>query len=398
MVRRARAPFDPLDAAYRAGQEIYKQGLLTVVNARRRALGRKPAAWPEVGATPAEERWSEGSARLFRYRIKNDARASKSGAPLLLVCSLINRPYILDLIEERSVARRLLDSGRDVWLLDWGRPSADDARRGLDEYALDLLPRAAAAVLAETNSPSLHVLGYCMGGTLALCALGAGRLPAASLVALATPVALRDSGLLSAWCRAPGFDPEEVARVYGNVPPHLTGPAFKMLDPVGLATKFTALESKAGDDDFIRFFLAMETWLEDSVAFPGCAFADWVGLYRQDALVGGRFTLGGRAVELGRVACPILNIVAEGDYITPPESSEALERVAPRAPYELIRMSGGHIGLSTGGAAHKKLWPRVAEWLSAHEPPLDNLMRMHKNSARSGANMMRAHKKRKARS
>ena len=52
-------------------------------------------------------------------------------------------------------------------------------------------------------------------------------------------------------------------------------PAFKMLDPVGLATKLIHLDEKIGDDDFVRFFLAMETWLEDSVSFPGRAFADF---------------------------------------------------------------------------------------------------------------------------
>ncbi|MCA1662668.1 MAG: alpha/beta fold hydrolase, partial [Myxococcales bacterium] len=282
--------FDPLDFAFRAGQELYKAGLLSLINGRRQSRGRPPVAWPQVAATAADVFWQEGNARLIRYR-RDDAPRGKT--PLLLVCSLINRPYILDLVAERSVVRRLLERGHDVWLLDWGSPGAADASRSLGGYALEQLPRAAAVVTERAGSDRLHVLGYCMGGTFSLMAIAAGRLPAASLVSMATPVAFHDDGLLSLWCRAPGFDPAELARAYGNVPPHVLQPAFKLLDPAGLAAKFVHLDTKIEDDDFLRFFLAMETWLEDSVAFPGRAFTDWIQLYRTDALARGELVVDG---------------------------------------------------------------------------------------------------------
>jgi polyhydroxyalkanoate synthase len=224
-------------------------------------------------------------------------------------------------------------------------------------------------VTRESRSPQLHLLGYCMGGTLSIMAIAAERLPAATLVSMATPVALHDQGLLSLWCRTPGFDPAELAAAYENVPAHILQPAFKMLDPVGLATKFVQLDDKIADDEYLRFFLAMETWLEDSVAFPGRAFVDWVGLYRTDALARGSLILDGARIDLGRVRCPIFHIVAEGDYITPPASSEALQRLAGARDQEFVRMKGGHIGLSTGRAAHERLWPAVSDWLRAHDAP-----------------------------
>lgn len=356
--------FDPLDVAFRAGQELYKAGLLSLINARRQTRGRAPAGWPQVASTPADLMWQEGNARLLRYRRDGERPAA---TPLLLVCSLINRPYVLDLLAERSVVRRLLNRGHDVWLLDWGTPTAADATRPLADYALEQLPRAAAVVTKRAGSERLHILGYCMGGTLSLMAIAAERLPAASLVAMATPVAMHDEGLLSLWCRAPGFDPVELAAAYGNVPPHVLQPAFKMLDPVSLATKFVHLDGKVEDDDFVRFFLAMETWLEDSVAFPGRAFVDWVQLYRTDALARGELTLDGNAIELARVRCPIFHVLADGDYITPPPSSLALETLTSARAQKTMRLSGGHIGLSTGRAAHERLWPAVADWLHEND-------------------------------
>ena len=69
----------------------------------------------------------------------------------------------------------------------------------------------------------------------------------------------------------------------------------------------------------------METWLEDSVAFPGRAFTDWIQLYRSDALARGELVLDGVPIDLGRVRCPIFNVIADTDYITPAASSLALE-------------------------------------------------------------------------
>jgi polyhydroxyalkanoate synthase len=386
--------FDPIDFAFRAGQELYKAGLISIINTRRQERGRAPVAWPQVGATPSELMWSEGSARLLRYRRGEGARRT----PLLLVCSLINRPYVLDLLEERSVVRRLLDGGHDVWLLDWGTPTRADADRSLAGYALELLPRVAERVCATAGTDSLHLLGYCMGGTLSLLAIAADRIPAASLVAMATPVDLFDDGLLSTWCRTPGFDPVELAAVYGNVPPHVLQPAFKMLDPVALATKLVHLDGKVDDDDFVRFFLAMETWLEDSVAFPGRAFVDWIALYRSNALARNELTLDGVRIDLARLRCPIFNIVADGDYITPPRSSLALQQLAPRAELRLMRLAGGHIGLSTGRAAHQNLWPAVSDWLLLRDasaqktPPRPNGANAQQNGAdaqRNGADAQR---------
>jgi poly[(R)-3-hydroxyalkanoate] polymerase subunit PhaC len=359
--------FDPLDFAFRAGQELYKAGLLSVINSRRQSRGRAPVGWPQVAATPADVFWQEGNARLIRYRRDDAGAVPAAKTPLLLVCSLINRPYVLDLLAERSVVRRLLERGHDVWLLDWGTPSAADATRSLGDYALAQLPRAAAVVTERTGADRLHVLGYCMGGTFSLMAIAAGLLPAASLVSMATPVALHDEGLLSLWCRAPGFDPAELARAYGNVPPHVLQPAFKMLDPAGLASKFVYLDSKVEDDDFLRFFLAMETWLEDSVAFPGRAFTEWVQLYRSDALARGELVLDGVRIDLGRVRCPLFHIIADSDYITPPASSLALETLTGTRAQKTVRLAGGHIGLSTGRAAHERLWPAVSEWLHAQD-------------------------------
>jgi polyhydroxyalkanoate synthase len=351
---------DAVGEAFAAGQALYKTNLIATLNLFRVQAGHAPLGWPSRGVTPTQLMWSDGPVRLLRF-----AGPKPHRAPILCVCSLVNRPYVIDLLPGRSVVEALQRDGRELWLLDWGTPEPATDALGLEHFALGLIPRALAEVEAGTGQTP-HLLGYCMGGTLSLIALAAGT-RARSLTCMATPVDLHDDGLLSLWTRAPGFDPRTVVSAYGHAPPHLLQPAFKMLDPVGLSTKLVRARERIGDDAFMAFFLAMEQWLEDSVAFPGRAFVEWVQLYRDNALLRARFRVGARELSLREVTTPLLSLIAEGDYISPPRSCRAIEIAAPRAAQRVLTIDGGHIGLATGAAAHKSVWPEVSGWLDAVE-------------------------------
>jgi poly(3-hydroxyalkanoate) synthetase len=59
--------------------------------------------------------------------------------------------------------------------------------------------------------------------------------------------------------------------------------------------------------------------------------------------VEGRFELGGRVVQLGKITCPMLNVYVKEDHIIPPVTSQAL---------------GGKVGSSD----YAELGLRVATW------------------------------------
>jgi len=87
---------------------------------------------PGVGQTPKEVVWRAGRSELWRYR-SDHVRVSP---PLLIVYSLFNRSYILDLRPGNSVVERLLGAGFDVYLLDWGVPDERDSSNRLGEALL----------------------------------------------------------------------------------------------------------------------------------------------------------------------------------------------------------------------------------------------------------------------
>ena len=89
------------------------------------------ALQPKVASTPHDVVYEKNSLQLYHYRRESPAVVAE---PVLICYALVNRPYILDLQSERSVVRRLLEGGLDVYLIDWGVPTAADKTLGLQDY------------------------------------------------------------------------------------------------------------------------------------------------------------------------------------------------------------------------------------------------------------------------
>lgn len=302
--------------------------------------------------TAREAVHAEGSLRLYRYG------KTSSSPPVVLVYSWINRPNVLDLLPDRSVVRSLLDGGLDVWLADWGEPGRAESTLDLGAH-LDRLARACRVAARAAEATRVSLLGYCLGGTAALALAALEPELVARVALLATPVAVSNEGLLATWVRGSGVNPAALAvSPDGNVPGALLREMFRWLDPVGQWKKWTFLAERGHDEAIVEPFLAQERWANDAVDFPGRLFADVIGgFYRDDGLARGTLRAGERAIDLARVAAPVLNLVSEGDRIVPPSDSLALEKLAPRV--RSLRVSGGHIGMTVGKKAkettHKEL-------------------------------------------
>src|SRR5690606_18043542 len=133
--------------------------------------------------------WRAGTTRLLDYGASapdGAGPARGSGLPLLVVPSLINRGYVLDLSARARLMRWLAARGFRPFLVDWGAPGAAERQFDLTAYVVARLEPALEAVLA-TSGRQPALIGYCMGGLLAL-ALAQRRAPdIAGLACLATP-------------------------------------------------------------------------------------------------------------------------------------------------------------------------------------------------------------------
>ncbi len=301
--------------------------------------------------------WQAGATRVLAFG------GEAAGAPALLVPSLINRAYILDLRPERSFARYLRGRGLRPYLLDWGAPGAEERAFGLDDYIIGRLAPALEAVRRDAGRP-VALAGYCMGGTMVLPL--AAHADVAALVLLATPWDFHADGRHQARMIAahrPGLTALNAS--LGQLPPDALQAMFAALDPLLAARKFSAFAQLPPASAAARNFVALEDWLNDAVPLAGpvarACLEDWYGA---NAPARGLWRVGGEAVRPERVRCPALNVVPARDRIVPPASAEALSDTLPNV--ETWRPPLGHIGMMASPRAKRLLWRKLAAWIAAH--------------------------------
>ena len=325
---------------------------------------------PPVGTTPSDVVLRENKWRLLRYRPRPEG--IKFQTPVLLVPSLINRHYVMDLLPGKSMAEDLVKAGHDVYCLDWGTPGDEDRFLGWDDICDRYLGRAIRHVAKTSPRNKVHLLGYCLGGTLTTIHTTVHGERIASLLNLAAPVSFADEGLLARWTQSPGFKVGDIVDAYGNVPWQLMQGAFMMMRPTLNLAKAVALIDRAANDEFLDGFLALETWGSDNISFPGKCYEEYIErLYRGDQLLKDEFTMSGKPAKLSAIECPVMCVVFEHDNIVPWQSAALLlDRVSSKDK-QLLKLPGGHVGAVVSKSAQKKLWPKLSQfWAERDQDPL----------------------------
>lgn len=308
--------------------------------------------------------WREGSTRVLDYRAAGSGAAQSGAPPVLMIPSLINRAYVLDLSERRSLARYLAERGLAPFLVDWGTPGALERGFGLDDYVLGRLMRALGAVRAATGGGRVTLLGYCMGGLLALPVARDRPDAVAGLALLATPWDFHSDGGAQARFTARVLVPWlPFFTAMGGVPIDVLQMLFASLDPCLALKKFLAFSDFAPDSPEAEAFVALEDWLNDGVELaPKVAEECLVGWYGENRTGRGAWRVGGAPMRPEELDLPSLVLVPESDRIVPPGSARALAAALPRA--RVIEPRAGHIGMIVGGRAVREAWTPLAEWLA----------------------------------
>lgn len=321
---------------------------------------------PPVGQTPADVVFGENKWRLLRYRPR--AGGPQWRTPVLVVPSLINRHYVLDLTPGKSFIEDMVARGHDVYLVDWGTPGPEDRDLDFDEICDRYLGRAIRRTAGHAGTSRVHVLGYCLGGTLAVIHAAVHPERFASLVTLAAPIDFEKAGIMHDWANARRFDVDVLVDALGNVPWQLMHGAFQWLRPTLPLLKAVTLVDRVWDDEYLDGFLALERWGNDGVSFPGECYRRYITeLYRGNALIGDRFRLGGVPVRLERITCPTLVVTFERDHIVPEPCSRVLVDRIGSVDRQQLSLQGGHVGSVVSRKAAASLWPQLSRWWSDRE-------------------------------
>jgi polyhydroxyalkanoate synthase subunit PhaC len=323
----------------------------------------------DIGPTPKDAVYREDKLVLYRYRPLDGQTAqvpSTPRIPLLICYALVNRPYMLDLQEDRSLIRGLLRRGIDVYLIDWGTPDGADRYLELDDYINRYLHHCVLHVAAAHGTESVNLLGVCQGGTFSLCYAALYPERVRNLVTMVTPVDFKTSdNLLSKWVQ--GVDVDALVRVSGNISGELLNYTFLSLMPFRLMSqKYAGVFDLAKDPVQLRNFLRMEKWIFDSPDQAGEAFRQFITwFYRENRLVADTLDIGSRPVRLRNVTMPVLNVYATQDHLVPPAASKVLKDLVGTRDYTPYAFDGGHIGIYVSGRAQKDLPAAISDWLKS---------------------------------
>jgi polyhydroxyalkanoate synthase len=325
---------------------------------------------PREGATPKDVVWRRGRAELWRYR----GGPIRFGPPIVIVHSLVSRSYILDLRPGSSSVGFLVDQGFDVFMLDWGVPDTRDAEHGFETYVDEYLPRALAAARKATSSEELTLAGYCLGGIIAALYTAAyDDATVRNLMLLATPMDFGAMGAMVAAVREGRLNTDDLLDETGNVPAAALYSGFYMQAPTKEIAGYATLLEHLWNDQFVDGYQAMAQWSRDHVPMPGAATRQIVDdLIRGSVLMTGKWTLGGREIDLSRIQANVLSAVAEKDNVVPLAAVRpVMDLVGKPEKREEMLLTGGHVTFGAGSHAFKRTLPALSAWIASHSDELD---------------------------
>ncbi len=303
--------------------------------------------------------WRAGGTALLDH---GDAAALDGDIPALFVPSLVNRGWVLDLVPGQGMLSWLARQGIRPYRIEWGPPGDDERSFSVADYVRLRLEPALEEVRRLTGKPPVLV-GYCMGGLLALAAAVRRTDMIRGLVLLATPWDFHADGAGRA---------EAIGTFYSMTRPFLGGlgafpidliqALFAMHDPIVALRKFRRFASLDPASAEARTFVALEDWLNDGVALSlPVADEAFLGWYGANLTGQGAWTVDGTAIDPAALPLPVLVVVPGGDRLVPPASAAAvLNGLRHGARLDLPL---GHIGMVVGRKAEQALWRPLADWI-----------------------------------
>jgi polyhydroxyalkanoate synthase len=354
-----------LEARVGAGQ--FEQALRREIGRRMERLAegvlayRRHPVQRSLETPPAA--WQEGNTRLLDYGRTHASARKREARAVLVIPSLINHWEVLDLTAEKSLLRAMAAEGLRPYLVDWGAPNEEERTFDLSAYVARL--ERAAAFVAKRARRAPMVMGYCMGGTLAVALTARQPRKVAKLALLAAPWDFHADKTGHAFLLSMGPALAEMADKIGELPVDVLQTLFWSLDPWLAVKKFGRFLGMDPGSDSARDFVLLEDWLNEGAPLAGPTARDClIGWYGDNLPGTGQWMVGGKRIVPSKIMRPALVMIPSGDRIVPPLSAAALAdpkrglKNATRLDLPL-----GHIGMVVSSRARELAWTPLFDWL-----------------------------------
>ncbi len=271
----------------------------------------------QVAVTKGKVVYSNHLIELIQYAPQTEKVYKE---PILILPAWIMKYYILDLLPENSLVNWLVSQGHTVFIVSWRNPTKEDRNLGLDDYYRLGAMDAINAVSNAIPHSKIHLMGYCLGGTLALLTAAAmahdqdNRLKTLSL--LAAQGDFIDAGeLLLFITKSEVSFLKSMMWEQGYLDTKQMSGAFQMLRTYDLIWSKMVQDYMHGTQ---RGMIPLLAWNADATRMPYKMHSEYLEkLFLNNDFAEGRFILDGKPVVGENIRIPAFVVSTEKDHVAP---------------------------------------------------------------------------------
>lgn len=266
--------------------------------------------------------------------------------PILFVPPWINKYYILDMREDNSMIKWLVDQGFTVFVISWVNPDESMADKKFEDYMEDGVFKALDSVEKITGQKGVNAVGYCIGGTLLsiilayMAAKGTDdRISSATF--FTSLMDFENAGDLKLFTEESQIESLEAdMEEKGFLEARKLQMTFSMLRSNDLIWSFVVNNYLMGKEPFPFDLLY---WNDDSTNLPAAMQSFYLrNMYLENNLrKKGGITIAGQPIDLGKIKTPAYFLSTREDHIAP-----------WIATYEGTQLLGGDNTFVLSGSGH----------------------------------------------
>jgi len=324
------------------GAEFYGEDV------RRSLRDEKPAGieafrvGENLAITPGKVVFRNHLIELIQYSPTTDTVQRE---PVLMQSAWMMKYYILDLSPHNSLVKYLVDRGHTVFMISWLNPGPEHRNLGMEDYRKSGTMAAIDAISEILPQRKIHTVGYCLGGILLTIAAAAmardGDDRLASVTLFTTMTDFTDVGEINVFMDASEVTLlEDMMWQKGYLGHKQVSGGFQLLKSADLIWSKMVREYYLGHREPMFDLMA---WNADGTRMPYRQHSEVLRrLYVDNELFQGKYMVGGRAVSISNIHCPMFAVAAVADHVAPWRSVYKLHLQSDSAELTFALTSGGH--------------------------------------------------------
>ncbi|WP_371325169.1 alpha/beta fold hydrolase [Dechloromonas sp. ZY10] len=323
----------------------------------------------ELATTPGKVVFRNRLVELIHYAPTTE---KVRAMPIVIITPWINKFYILDLTAKKSLVKYLTDQGFSVFITSWKNPDAGMADVRFDDYLLEGVNEVVAAARAFCQVPQVHLVGYCIGGTLVTTYMAwankhfaADQVPVAHWTLFTTLTDFSHPGDIDVFIDEACIGAlEESMAKKGYLDGSEMAMSFRMLRSNGLIWHYWVHSYLLGEalPPFDVLF-----WNMDTTRMPQAMHSFYLReMYLHNNLIKrDRLSIAGEPIDLDRIVQPLYAVTAEDDHIAPWKQCYRIRKyINVSAPVRFVLSTSGHILGIVNPPANP---PKRAYWIAEPE-------------------------------